>query len=85
MPYTGLFVLSGVKALAEAEKREQGMIFFFFAWMYIVILTCYLRLAGVDARVDTDGLIQDWIKHHNVRLVLVFGALVLSVLESIAP
>lgn len=50
-----------------------------------VILTCYLRLAGVDARVDTDGLIQDWIKHHNVRLVLVFGALVLSVLESIAP
>ena len=26
LPYTGLFVLSGVKALAEAEKREQGMI-----------------------------------------------------------
>ena len=26
IPYTGLFVLSGVKTLAEAEKREQGKI-----------------------------------------------------------
>lgn len=38
-----------------------------------------------EAEADTDRLIKTWMMHHNARLVLVFGALVLSVLEGIAP
>lgn len=78
----GIFVLSGVKALAEAERQKNGTLF---CSPYTILLSL-LWLGGADASVDTDAsLMQNWVKHHNVRLGLVFGALVLSVLENIAP